>query len=207
MSLTRYEASDDGYIYKAGSVYTVSDYEISLTKYCLRIYGAADGNERRAYKRFIMDMGSNTITSAILYWYLALIDSDGATKSVKLEQISDYGVLDATVGEYTGTVLHDYGNVMTYNQAAGWDSIDVTAEMEASKADPYVAFRWRIESAPASGDIDYKIGAYEDATYKAYLVLTYTTGWQHDIDSVAPASTAKINGLARTTGIAKVSGI
>lgn len=207
--ITRYEASDDGWITKDGSSYTVTDYEtIGAGQFCLRIYIAASANEKRGYKRFLMNMPTVTFTLATLYWYLVSVDPDsGCTTACKLEQISDYGILDATAAEYTGTVSHDYGNVMAYNTAAGWKSQDVTAEMEASKADAYVAFRWRGASVPGGGDIDYRIGAYEDATYKAYLQLTYTTGWQHTIDKLTPAGTAKINALLRTTGIAKVNGL
>jgi hypothetical protein len=154
-----------------------------------------------------MNMPTVTITAATLYWYVNSTDEDdGCTTACKLEQISDYGVLDATSAEFTGTVTHDYGNVMTYNQAAGWDSKDVTAEMEASKADAYVAFRWRLASIPTNaGDIDYYIRAYEYPSYKAYIVLTYTTGWSHKRDGVANASIAKIDGTAKAS-IAKIDG-
>jgi len=212
MSLTRYEASDDGYISRDGSSYTVHDYSLTWDgRYRILVRGMAwsSTEEHRAYKRFIMDMGSNTITAATLYWYLDSRDADdGCTTACKLEQIDDYGTLSATSAEFTGTVKHDYGNVMLYNSAIGWKSQDVSAEIEASKADAYVAFRWRLASIPTnSGDIDYYIGAYEDATYKAYLTITYTTGWQHKFNNIAPASVEKINNIARTTGIDKVNNI
>jgi hypothetical protein len=211
---TRNEASDDGNIYRDGSSYSVDDYSGSgptyppYYPYYIRAWFSDESptKERRAYKRFIMDLGSYTITSATLYWYLVEADPDGGcTTSCKLEQINDYGTLNATSAEFTGTVKHDYGNVMTYNQAAGWDSVDVTAEMEASKADPYVAFRWRVASQPASGDINYNIAAYEATDFKSYLVITTSTGWSHKRDGVANASIAKIDGVAKSS-IAKVDG-
>ncbi len=211
MTITRYEASDDGYIARDGTSYTSNDYSLSGGVYRIHIYGRASSGttEDRAYKRFIMDMGSVTITSATLHWYLHAIDpDDGCTTGCSLDQIADYGILDATSAEFTGTVKHAYGQVMAYDTATGWKSQDVSAEMEASKADAYVAFRWRITTIPTnSGDIDFYIGAYEDSTYKAYLEITYTAGWQHEVDSVAPAGVNKINGIARTTGIAKINGV
>jgi hypothetical protein len=203
---TRYEASDDGAVNKNGSTYTLEDYWVEYAKNCIRCRFDVGGEEKRAYKRFIMDMGSVTITSAILYWYLAGVDpDDGCTTACKLEQISDYGTLNATAAEFTGTVTHDYGNVATYNTAAGWKTQDVTAEMEASKADPYVAFRWRVASQPSAGDIDYYIAAYEQTAFKAYLVITTSTGWSHKRDGVANASIAKIDGVAKSS-IAKIDG-
>jgi hypothetical protein len=207
MTMTRYEASNDGSVCKtSGSSYSISDYEIKNRQYAIRIYGNEDSSERRAYKRFIMDMGSSTIISATLYWYLIDIDNDGGNKNCKLEQVTDYETLNATEAEFTGSVIHDYGDVMTPSSAAGWYSQDVSAEMESSKSDSYVAFRWRVTAIPAASDIDYYVGAYESSTLKAYLSITYTTGWQHDIDAVSPGGVAKINGLARVTGIAKVNG-
>lgn len=204
---TKQESSDDGYISKSGSSYTTGDYVWDSTKRCLNIYGAVGGNEKRGYKRFLMDMDEYTITAATLYWYLVRTDPDsGCTTACKLEQINDYGTLDATEAEYTGTVKHDYGDVMTYNQSAGWDSVDVTAEMEASKEDAYVAFRWRVSSTPAVGDIDYYIAAYEETSFKAYLVLTLSTGWSHKRDGVENASIAAIDGVVKAS-IASVDGV
>lgn len=208
MSLTRYEASDDGFISKVGSVYTLYDYgSLFPGVYHIEIFFDSDGDERRGFKRFIMDMGGVTITSAILYWYLSEIStSGGCTKSCKLEQINDYEILEATSADFAITSKHNYGNVMAYNAThPAWVSQDVTAEMEASKADPYVAFRWSVESQPASGGIHYYVCAYELTVTKAYLVLTYTTGWQHQINGVAPAGVEKINAVARTTGIDEVN--
>jgi len=204
--LTRVEASDDGYITKIGTTYSVTDYVVEGGKYSINVYFSSAGIEKRGFKRFIMDLGGVTITTATLYWYLVSVDNDGGNTNCKLEQINDYGILDANATEFTGTVKHDYGDVMTPSSTAGWYSQDVSAEMEASKADGYVAFRWRVKSQPATDDIDYFIGSYDSISYKAYLEITYTTGWQHEVDSVAPAGTAKINGLVRATGIAKVNG-
>lgn len=203
---TRYEASDDGSLTKSGSSYSLDDYEWEDTKKCIRAEYGSGGIETRAFKRFIMDLGSETITSATLYWYLVEYNDEGTNTNVTLEQIADYGTLVASATDFAAAATHDYGDVMTpATTHPGWVSQDVTDEMEASKADAYVAFRWRLSSQPASGYQEYYLGAYEETSLKAYLVLVTSTGWSHIRDGVANASIAKIDGVAKAS-IAKVDG-
>ena len=210
------ESSDDGYIlYVNGAYQSVRDYaDLGSGNYCIYPYwhktdgGAYDNTwEYRAYKRFILGLSAGvTVSAATLYWYLNSVPYNDGEKGCQVEQINDYGVLDST--DWGITVKHDYGGaIMAYNEAAGWKSLDVTAEIEASKTDAYVAFRWRIPTEPAAGKSQgFYIKAYENTTYKAYLSITLTTGWAHKINGVANASIGKVNGVAKAS-INKINGV
>ena len=214
MTLTRYESYNNGYVKKSGSTYTLGStftlYEDDLEEDVKTIISSfeSDGVERRAFKRFLAGFSaSDIIVNATLYWRLVEI-TGSATTACKLEQISDYGSLEATAGDFDIAATHDYGNVMTYDSThPAWVSQDITTEFDASKQDAYVAFRWSVASQPASNGIAYFLGAYDETSLKAYISLTLSTGWCHKINALTPAGTAKINGVARTTGIAKVNAL
>jgi hypothetical protein len=212
---TYLESSDDGYItYIAGSYVSVSDYyDAGSNNYCIGAYWHHNitsydpTRETRAYKRFVLGLSSSvTVQSATLNWYLNSVPSNDAQLGCQVEQINDYGVLGST--DWGITVKHDYGGaVMAYNEAAGWKTLDVTTEIEASKTDAYVAFRWRIPTEPAEGKTQsFYIKAYDNTAYKAYLAITLTTGWAHKRTGLANASLGKLSGLAKAS-IGKVSGL
>ena len=203
----RLESSDDGYLVKDGSSYSVNDYILESGIQSLKIsLNTAGTYERRAYKRFILDLGASvTVQSATLYWYFVNYDDDNGSANCKLEQISDYGTLVASSTDWDLAATHEYGNVMTPETSTGWISQDVTTEVEASKEDAYIAFRW-VNTAPTSEEPIYYIGAYENSTYKAYLVISTSTGWSHNRDGVANASIGKIDGVAKAS-IDKVDGV
>lgn len=207
-----YESSDDGYIFYSGGSYSSTvDYDEVGSNYIIQAqWSDALGTfapewQRRACKRFLLGLSAGvTVSVATLYWYLHDIPVNTAQKSCNLEQINDYLTLGSE--DWAITVKKDYGACMTYNQAAGWISQDVTTEIAASKTDAYVAFRWRIATIP-TGDTGqtFRIRAYEDTAYKAYLAITLAGGWAHNRDGVANASIGKIDGTAKAS-VGKVDG-
>lgn len=212
---TYLESSDDGYInYFDGSYSSTNDYvDAGSGDYCVIAHRqTASGGaysydtENRAYKRFILGLGAgDTVTEAILYWYLDSIPNNSAQKSCNLEQINDYLTLGSS--DWGITVKHDYGAVMDYNESPGWKSQDVTTEIEASKEDAYVAFRWKIATAPAAGSYQtFYIRAYDYTAYKAYLAITLSTGWPHARTGVANANIGSITGVAKAS-IGSITGV
>ena len=211
---TYLESSDDGYIYLTGTSYTVYDYsDAGSENYIIAPGRHTAANvydttwETRAYKRFLLGISSGTVSEALLYFYLNSIPSNDAQLSCNLEQINDYETLVASSADWGITVKKDYGACMTYNQAPGWISVDVTTEIEASKADAYAAFRWRIATAPAAGKSQgFLIKAYEATAYKAYLAITLTGGWAHARTGVANASIGSVTGVVKAS-IGNITGV
>lgn len=175
------ESYNDGYIsYVGGSFSSVNNYFNVGSGIYVVIPQFYDGDgvytfdvESRAYKRFALGLDSGvTVNSAILYWYLYSIPYNSAQKSCNLEQINDYSSLDS--GDWNITVKKNYGSVMAYNAVPGWKTQDVTAQIAASKTDPYVAFRWRVLPFTTLGWQQFYIGAYEWVAGRARLKINIT---------------------------------
>ena len=209
---TYLESSNDGFIeYISGSYASTYAYQsvggnsCIIARYTGEIYAGLYYQDR-AYKRFLLGFGAgDTIEAATLYWHLNSVPQNDGQKSCNLEQVNDYETLGSA--DWAITVKHDYGAVMTYNEAAGWKSQDVTAEIEAVKTDAYTAFRWRILTQPAAGKYQtFAISAYERTAYKAYLAITLTTGWAHARTGVANANIGSITGTAKAS-ISNITGV
>lgn len=146
----------------------------------------------------------STTTNVVIWAYIYSIIDSGAG-SCLYGDWHDYGTLTTadwfTVGN-SGTATN--GSVTLAGTGTGWNS---TTLLNPSSLVEGGTTRFRFWIYPGNTETDDYFDIYSnDATYKPYLVITYTPpGYANQVDGVAAASISAVNGVL-TANVSKVFG-
>lgn len=132
--------------------------------------GPKDWVHRTFFKFALSDWASRTVSAATLGLYYQ--PAYGDTGTLVLDQIADFGTLDAT--DWDAAVLSNLTNTFPHTSPAGFKTADAKAAMVSRKNDSWLAFRLRRSSEVALNSLaTWATSEHSTSTYHPKLDLTY----------------------------------